>query len=287
MNAIIVTYSIINTTPEVRFSMVFSLNFWLVTAVAVVISAIGFKNYIWFFSIGYGLAIAGEGILLLLLYRGSLTLGTALCCLIFVLYGLRLGGYLAYRELKLKSYHKHLGNEIKDSKTIPMGVKITIWLACAVLYVTMVCPVFYRLQNGSGSNGFTYAGAVLMLVGFVMETAADQQKKSAKAVNPHRFVDTGLYRLVRCPNYLGELILWTGVLISGFGSLSGGGQWTLAIIGYLGILYVMFSGARRLELRQNRTYGDDPEYQRYSTTVPIILPFVPLYSVVKHKWLVA
>ena len=100
-------------------------------------------------------------------------------------------------------------------------------------------------------------------------------------------MDTGLYRFVRCPNYLGELILWTGVLVVGFGSLSGVGQWALAIVGYLGILYVMFSGARRLEIRQNRTYGADSEYQKYSTTVPILLPFIPLYSVEKHKWLVA
>ena len=267
--------------------MLFPTYFWLVVAVAFAISAIGFKNYIWFFSIGYGLSIAGEGLLLLLLYGKDLTLGTALCCLIFLVYGLRLGGYLAYRELKLKTYHKHLGDEIKDSKTIPMGAKISIWFFCAVLYVAMVCPVFYRLSNASGSNAFTYVGAALMLLGFVMETVADQQKKTAKAVNPHRFVDTGLYRLVRCPNDLGELILWTGALISGIGSLTGFGQWALAIIGYLGIIYVMFSGARRLELRQNKTYGDDPTYQAYSRSVPILLPFVPLYSVIKYKWLVA
>ena len=86
---------------------------------------------------------------------------------------------------------------------------------------------------------------------------------------------------------MNTVILWTGVLISGFGSLSGVGQWVLAILGYLGILYVMFSGARRLELRQDRTYGADPEYRTYRTTVPVLLPFVPLYSVVKYKWLVA
>ena len=49
----------------------------------------------------------------------------------------------------------------------------------------------------------------------------------------------------------------------------------------------MFSGARRLEVRQNEVYGDDPEYQSYIKKVPIILPFVPVYSVEKHKWLVA
>ncbi len=267
--------------------MVFPAYFWAVVAVAFLVSAIGFKQYVWFFSIGYGFAIAGEGVLLLCLYRSGLTLGTALCCILFVIYGCRLGGYLAYREAKLKSYHKHLGDEIKDSKTIPFVAKVSIWVACAVLYVAMVAPVFYRMANASADNVWTYAGAALMLIGFLMEAIADQQKKTAKAKNAHRFVDTGLYRIVRCPNYLGELVLWTGVLMVGFGSLTGVGQWVIAVLGYIGIGYVMFSGARRLELRQNRTYGADPEYQKYSTTVPILLPLIPLYSVVRHKWLVA
>lgn len=49
----------------------------------------------------------------------------------------------------------------------------------------------------------------------------------------------------------------------------------------------MFSGTRWLELRQDKNYGSDPEYQKYVRTVPIIIPFVPLYSVKKYKFLVA
>ena len=37
----------------------------------------------------------------------------------------------------------------------------------------------------------------------------------------------------------------------------------------------MFSGARRLEIRQNKNYGKDPEYQKYVKTVPILIPFIP------------
>ena len=50
---------------------------------------------------------------------------------------------------------------------------------------------------------------------------------------------------------------------------------------------MMFSGARRLEIRQTKNYGKDPEYQAYMKKTPIMIPFVPLYSVAKHKWLVA
>ena len=255
--------------------------------VCLLISAIGFKNYVWFISLGYGFSIAGEGLLMLLLYGKSLTAGTLLCCLLLVAYGLRLGGYLAIRERKSASYNKTMQGEIKDGKTIPFGVKVSIWITCGALYVSQVCPVFYRLHNGSGSNLWTYLGAFVMAFGLIFESASDYQKNAAKKLNPRRFVDTGLYRIVRCPNYLGEMLFWTGALISGFGSLSGFGQWIMALIGYAGIIYVMFSGARRLEIRQNKNYGTDPEYQQYVKTVPILLPFLPLHTLEKHKWLVA
>ena len=252
-----------------------------------VISSIGFKNYVWFISLGYGFSIAGEGLLMMLLYGKSLSIGTVICCVLFILYGLRLGGYLAIRELKSSSYKKNMTGEIKDGKTVPFGVKIAIWVTCAALYVTQVSGVFYRLVNAAGSNVWTYVGAVIMVLGVVLESAADIQKNNAKKINPKRFVDTGLYRIVRCPNYLGEMTFWTGVLISGIGAVSGIGQWIVVAIGYIGIIFVMFSGARRLELRQNKNYGNDPEYQQYVKTVPIMVPFIPLYSVEKYKWLVA
>jgi len=267
--------------------MVLPLNFWLLFGVCMLVSAIGFKNYVWFISLGYGFSIAAEGLVMLFMYGQNLTVGTILCCILFIIYGCRLGGYLAVREFGSSSYKKNMVGEIKDGKTVPFGVKIAIWVTCAVLYVTQISAVFYRLHNGCGTNIWTWIGAVIMIGGIVLESAADIQKNAAKKINPKRFVDTGLYRLVRCPNYLGEMIFWSGVLISGIGAVSGVGQWVVVLVGYVGIIFVMFSGARRLEIRQNKNYGNDPEYQKYVTTVPILLPFIPLYSVAKHKWLVA
>ena len=266
--------------------MVLPMNFWLLFGICMLVSAIGFKNYVWFISLGYGFSIAAEGLAMLFLYGQSLTLGTIICCVLFILYGLRLGGYLAIRELGSSAYKKNMKGEIKEGSTVPFGVKIAIWVTCAALYVTQVSGVFYRLVNATADNVFVFIGAAVMVLGVTLETAADIQKNNAKKINPRRFVDTGLYRIVRCPNYLGEMIFWTGVLISGIGAISGW-QWLVVAIGYIGIIFVMFSGARRLEIRQNKNYGNDPEYQKYVKTVPILLPFIPLYSVEKHKWLVA
>lgn len=266
--------------------MVFSLNLLFLFIAAMVISSIGFKNYVWFISIGYGLSIAGEGALMLILYRDSLSIATVICSALLIIYGLRLGGYLAFREMKSSSYKKNMKGEIKEGSSVPFGVKTAIWVTCALLYVTQVSGVFYRFANNAPSNVWAYIGAAVMLLGLVMESVADIQKNKAKKVNPKRFVDTGLYKFVRCPNYLGEMIFWTGVLLSGIGAVSGW-QWVIVAVGYIGIIFVMFSGARRLEIRQNKNYGSDPEYQKYVKTVPIMVPFIPLYSVEKYKWLVA
>ena len=266
--------------------MVFPAHFFCLLAAALLISAIGFKNYVWFISLGYGFSIAGMGLVMLALYGKGITVGAALCCLLFVAYGLRLGGYLAFREMKVGSYKQNMKGEIKEGKNIPMGVQISIWVTCAALYVMQVVPVFYRLFNGAKDSAFVFIGALVMAFGLILESAADLQKNRAKKLNPRRFVDTGLYRIVRCPNYLGEMLFWTGAVISGIGAVTGW-QWLMVLLGYAGIIYVMFSGARRLEIRQNKNYGADPEYQQYVKTVPILLPFVPLYSVEKYTWLVA
>ena len=252
---------------------------------ALVLDTVGFRMYVYFFSLGYGLSVAGIGTAMLVMFRDQLEVAPAIMCCLFIAYGLRLGLYLLLRELKNANYKKLLKDESKSS--VPVGVKVCIWIACALLFLGQTAPVLFRLEAGKGSDGFALVGILFMVVGILMELAADMQKNKAKKVDPHRFVDTGLYRLVRCPNYLGELILWTGVFVSGLPVYQGVLQWTVACLGYIGILYVLFSGARRLELRQDRNYGKDPAYQKYVTTVPIMLPFVPLYSVKKHKWLVA
>ena len=80
--------------------MAFPVYIWALLGAALLISAIGFKNYVWFISLGYGFSIAGLGFLMLYLFKDSLSCGTILLCLLFVAYGFRLGGYLLFREVK-------------------------------------------------------------------------------------------------------------------------------------------------------------------------------------------
>lgn len=263
------------------------MTLWGILIVSLLCCSVGFYMYIWFFSVGYGLAIAGIGAALLAGFHEGVTLPEILMCLLLIAYGLRLGGYLLIREKKSAAYRKVLSPEMERSKKMPIGAKLGIWVTCGILYTLMTSPLFFRLHNGAAADAMLWIGLLLMACGVLLELAADLQKSAAKKKNSRRFVDTGIYRFVRCPNYLGEILLWTGMLLSGVTVLEGAFQWILALLGYALILWIMFSGARRLEIRQDQNYGKDPEYQKYVRSVPIILPFVPLYSVKKYKFLVA
>lgn len=261
--------------------------FLVLLAVALVASACGFKRYVWFISIGYGVAVAAIGVALLAMFGARSGVAEVLQALLLVAYGCRLAGYLAYRELRSRSYNQKMKGEVKGNDSVTLGARLAIWGAAALLYACQTSPVLFRMAAHARTDVLLVVGLAVSAFGLAFETTADVQKNAAKRRNPRRFMDTGLFRIVRCPNYLGEMLFWTGVFVSGVGVYAGIAQWAAALVGYLGIVYVMFGGARRLEIRQNRSYGKDPAYQRYVRTTPIMLPFVPLYSVEKHKWLVA
>ena len=263
---------------------------WILLAVSLTTSAVGWIYFIYFFSIGYGLSIAALAAAVATIFADSITLPSAIFCCTLFIYGIRLAGYLFAREKRSTSYRKILYQpDTKERK--PLHTMLLIWISCALLYIGQTSPCTFYLHNletrAETSEAWAWTGAIVAFIGFATETIADTQKSTAKRNNPQQFVNTGLYRIVRCPNYLGEILLWTGSFTICIGADCTAWQWTIAALGYIGILYVMFSGARRLELHQLETYGKNPEFQAYIKRTPLIIPFLPIYSVAKLKWLKA
>lgn len=263
---------------------------WILLAISLLISSVGWFYFIYFFSIGYGFTISALAVATALIFSSTLTLPTALLCTVLFIYGIRLALYLLIREKKSQSYKKIL-YQPDNTKKKPAFAMTMIWLSCALLYVGQASPAtFYLFNMAEGlpvSEAWAWAGTVVATLGIIIEAVADAQKNRAKKSNPGRYVDTGLYKIVRCPNYFGEVLMWTGSFIICFGACCSVWQWVIAALGYIGIVYVMFSGARRLEMRQQSTYGNDEEFRRYIEKTPLLIPFVPLYSVAKYKWLQA
>ena len=263
--------------------MIFPELTWVLLLVAAALCAIGFYKFVYFMSVGYGLAVGGIGaaIFIIALIRGNLTPVMAVLCLLLLVYGIRLGGFLLVREIKSAAYRKTLNAQ--TGKPVPIFVKIFMWIFMAVLYVMETSAIWYREAAAPDGPQLTaWIGALIMMCGILLEALADRLKSAAKKIDPNRPAMDGLYKFSRCPNYFGEITFWTGVFISGWGVLKGG-QWIVAILGYLMILGIMISGAQRLEKRQNKNYGHMPEYRAYVEKTPILVPFIPVYHLVKEK----
>ncbi len=257
----------------------------IIAIVCAVLSAVGFYKFVYFLSIGYGFAIAGGGITILIMALINPTPApiwlTLLQAALFLAYGIRLSGFLLVREIKSATYKKTFKEVSGDGKKMPFFVLFVIWISVTVLYTAQVSPMLYRYYNGAQDIIVPVVGVVISILGLVLEAAADNQKSAQKKENPDKVATKGLYKIVRCPNYFGEIIFWTGIFISGVTAYSGIGQWIMAIIAYICIVYIMFNGAQRLEKRQMARYGADREYNDYADKTPIIIPLLPIYHLNK------
>lgn len=254
---------------------------WGVTIVAAIGCVMGFKEFVWFMSVGYGFSVMCIGLFHLVfgLINHSLTLGTTIISILFIIYGYRLGGYILKRELTNAHYKKTL-EATGSTKAMPIPVSFMMWGMMSLLYTAQTSSLTYRVINGAKDNFFVYLGIVIMIIAIIGEAVADKQKSNAKKINPKRFCDTGLYKIVRCPNYFSEILFWVGVSVSGIGATSGK-QWIVVIVALIMITFIMYNSAQRLELRQEKNYGLDPEYQKYSDTTPLLFPFTKQYHSLK------
>ncbi len=254
-------------------------------ALSLLVCLCGFKKYVYFMSIGYGFSVAIIGAAMAVMglsnAYGPLNLAHYIQFALFIIYGFRLSGFLLIREIKNAAYRKTLAEATGDE--IPMFVKFFMWITMGVLYTAQTSGVAFRLFNGAFlPSAVQWIGIAISAFGIGLETIADQQKSRQKAERPDMVAMKQLYRIVRCPNYFGEILFWTGVTVSALDCLVGLGQWITVIIAYILIVFIMFNGAQRLEKRQMARYGSNPEYKEYADKTPIIIPFLPIYHLNKQ-----
>ena len=261
----------------------------ILLAVCAVMCAVGFYKFVYFLSIGYGFAVAGGGIAIFVMYLINPSATPIWLVLIqmvlFIAYGVRLSGFLLVREFKNISFKKtDVAKDTlakNDEKKMPIFVLATIWVCVSVLYVAQVSPMLFRYNNGSTDVILPVIGFAISVFGLILESISDNQKSAQKKVRPDMVATQGLYKIVRCPNYLGEIIFWTGIFVSGISTYATIGQWIVAILAYICIVYIMFNGAQRLEKRRMARYGNDSEYTTYANKTPIIIPLLPIYHLNK------
>ncbi len=264
--------------------MMFPAQWWIILLVALVLNSVGFKKYVWFMTVGYGLTVGGISLCLIVMSitQKAFSGWYLVLCLLLMLYGFRLVCVLLLREKRnTPENRKVLGNM---EKQVSLAGLTTMWILDSLTFFAMMSPVFYRLANGKTremSAGLVI-GVLLIAGGIAIEVVAEVQKYLSKKDNPGLPVTTGLYKYSRCPDYFGEIVVWTGVFITGI-KTNMGSQWLMVLFGFAAVMYFMTNGAKRIEIQQIKYFGKNAEYMEYMNKTPVLIPFIPIYHLVKSE----
>ncbi|MBN1523194.1 MAG: DUF1295 domain-containing protein [Spirochaetales bacterium] len=257
----------------------------LLFAAALVLSATGFYRLVYFISIGYGFSIAGMAIISAVVFNYGLTWFSVLHASLLAVYGLRLGLFLLRREFQA-SYKKEQEEIQKEYPARKVVLKLAIWITVSLLYVIMVSPLVFHLEAVCSPvfSTITIVGLIAGFAGLGIEAAADFQKSAFKKKYPARFCDSGLYRVVRSPNYFGEILVWLGSFLAAIPFYGNDlWRWIFAATGLAVIILIMLGSAKRLEAKQEERYGADIAFKEYCRRTPILFPLVPIKSLKKLK----
>lgn len=153
---------------------------------------------------------------------------------------------------------------------------LNAWLMQAIWAYICLAPVVVLVSVSpyAGWSTWMVAGITVWMVGFAIEVISDEQKRRFRAARPdgNGFITSGLWSKSRHPNYVGEIVLWTGLTIPAIPVVSG---WQMAALITPVFVYVLLrfvSGVPLLEKRSDEKWGGLPEYEAYKNRTPILFP---------------
>ena len=197
-------------------------------------------------------------------------LGNIILTSLIILWSIRLGTFLFLR-IKKAGEDKRFREIKKSFSWFFMAFTISgMWVSiCTICALT-------GISNGIELTGVTYAGILIFIIGFAIEIISDNQKTNFRKIegNKDRFITTGLWKYSRHPNYLGEIILWTGVAIISFSSLELYQMFTLISPLFTYLLLVHVSGINLLEKSGEKKWGHLDEYKVYKEKTPRLFLFL-------------
>ena len=198
----------------------------------------------------------------------------AIVMIFVLLWAARLGSYLFRRILKTGVDHRFDAMRDKPSE---FG---KFWALQAVTVWIVMLPALGLYGAESIAAGeflqriLLVAGSVLWISGFLIEAVADGQKYAFKnkPENAGKFMNQGLWKHARHPNYFGEILAWWGVALVALPFLSG---WRLLYMAgpvFITVLLLFVSGVPLLEKSWEEKWGGDPAFREYKASTRLRVP---------------
>jgi steroid 5-alpha reductase family enzyme len=188
-------------------------------------------------------------------------------------WGLRLGGYLAKRNIGHGEDWRYKAMRKKKGARFGLISLVTVFGLQGVLMWVVSLPVMFGNADATpGVGPLAVIGVMVWAVGLSFEAIGDWQlvqfKKDPK--NAGKVMQTGLWSLTRHPNYFGDALLWWGIGIVGAETGTG-------VIGFIGpvvmtVFLLRVSGVPMLERSlMKRREG----YAEYAARTSAFIPRPP------------
>lgn len=224
----------------------------------------------------YGWAYASVGWLAYLL-GGSVNVTSAVLLLAVSLHGARLGYYLSKRWIGYRRNGggdaRYFGFKEKLAKGYWWKSFVVVMQPQTLVVMLISLPTVYGMTTATDTvaplNALGMFGLAVFGVGLYYEWLADGQLEAFKAEKRNKgfYLEQGVWRLTRHPNYFGNTVVWWGVWII---AVSGNPAiwWTVA-----GPLFNTFMLTKVLgSAFQDKVMGDRPEYQEMMKRRGAFLP---------------
>ena len=186
------------------------------------------------------------------------------------IWGIRLIAYLLVRILKIKKDRRF--NKIREN---PLKF-LRFWVFQGLAVWAIMLPSVYLLNKTESKllNSVMILGIVIWAFGIFIETISDLQKFSFKnnPKNKNLWIQSGLWKYSRHPNYFGEMLCWWGIYIFALPFLQGLSWLTIASPIFITFILLFVSGIPPLEKRYDSKYANNKKYQEYKKRTSIIIP---------------
>ena len=188
-------------------------------------------------------------------------------------WGLRLGGYLAKRNIGHGEDWRYKAMRKKKGARFGLISLVTVFGLQGVLMWVVSLPVMFGNSDATpGVGPLAVIGVMVWAVGLSFEAVGDWQLVQFKKDpnNAGKVMRTGLWSLTRHPNYFGDALLWWGIGIVGAETGSG-------VIGFIGpvvmtVFLLRVSGVPMLERSlMKRREG----YAEYAARTSAFIPRPP------------